>query len=73
MKIYFLEPIGVNIQNYIHDFVDHEVINIDTRNMGDDELIGNISDADVVCLTNRPLSARVITSYVNVSNLIYQI
>lgn len=65
MKIYFIEDIGVNIADYQRSFINHQIVDINTRGFSDEKLIEVVADADILCLTNRPLSSKVIESLPN--------
>jgi D-3-phosphoglycerate dehydrogenase len=62
MKIYFLEPIGVSIEQSRVTLSKHEIIELDTRGWSDEQLIQATHDADILVLTNRQISAIVIKS-----------
>jgi phosphoglycerate dehydrogenase-like enzyme len=66
MKIDIIEPIGESepaIRSRLRDLLEkggHRLFISDTRGMSDAELIKNVNDADVLVLSNRPLSGSVI-------------
>jgi phosphoglycerate dehydrogenase-like enzyme len=66
MNIHIIEPIGQSeeaIRSRLGDLIEkggHHLFIRDTRGMADAELIKNVSDADVLLLSNRPLSKVVI-------------
>ena len=66
MNIKIIEPIGQSeetIRSRLADLLDkggHRLLACDTRGMTDAELIRNVSDADILLLSNRPLSRVVI-------------
>ena len=66
MNIKIIEPIGQSeeaIQSRLADLLEkggHRLFICDTRAMTDAELIKNVSDADILLLSNRPLSRVVI-------------
>lgn len=68
MNIRIIEPIGIaedTIRSQIGDLVDkggHHLLICDTRGLADDDLIKVIKDADVLLLSNRPLSGQVIAA-----------
>ena len=66
MNIKIIEPIGQSekaIRSRLRDLLEkrgHRLFICDTRGLTDAELIQNVSDADVLVLSNRPLSRAVI-------------
>ena len=66
MNIKIIEPIGKSeeaIRSRLRDLIErggHRLFISDTRGMTDAELIKNIGDADILLLSNRPLSRAVI-------------
>ena len=64
MNIKIIEPIGQSetaIRSRLKDLLakcGHRLFISDTRGMTDAELIKNVSDADIILLSNRPLSRR---------------
>ena len=66
MNIRIIEPIGQSeeaISSRLGDLLEeggHRLLACDTRGMTDTELIKNVSDADILLLSNRPLSRAVI-------------
>ncbi|WP_108649030.1 NAD(P)-dependent oxidoreductase [Dongshaea marina] len=60
MKIFIAEPTGISVETYREALGDHEIHELDTRGMSDAELITAIGDAEILVLTNRPVSAGVI-------------
>jgi phosphoglycerate dehydrogenase-like enzyme len=66
VNIKIIEPIGQSeeaIRSRLRDLIEkggHRLIISDTRGMTDAELIKNVSDADILLLSNRPLSKAVI-------------
>jgi phosphoglycerate dehydrogenase-like enzyme len=66
MNIKIIEPVGQSeeaIRSRLADLLEeggHHLFICDTRVMTDTELIKNISDADILLLSNRPLSRAVI-------------
>jgi phosphoglycerate dehydrogenase-like enzyme len=71
MNIRIIEPIGISedaIRSRIGDLVDeggHQLFMCDTRGLADAGLIAVIKDADVLLLSNRPLSGQVINACPN--------
>lgn len=70
MKIVLLEPIGItstNIAKITADFkaLGHEFISYDSRFGNDEEIIKRASNADVIVLSNLPLSENVINKCIN--------
>jgi len=64
MKIYVLEPLGPNDKLLLKN-LKADVTILDTRGLEDDALIEKINDADILALTNRPLSKHVLSSCKN--------
>jgi phosphoglycerate dehydrogenase-like enzyme len=66
MIVKIIEPIGQSneaIRSRLVDFLEergHRLVICDTRGMNDAELIKNVSDADILLLSNRSLSRAVI-------------
>jgi D-3-phosphoglycerate dehydrogenase len=60
MNIVILEPTGADLQEYQRRLRGHLVTEVDSRTWNDIQVIVAAKDADVVTLTNRPLSAKVI-------------
>ena len=66
MNIKIIEPIGQSeeaIRSRLTDLIErggHRLFISDTRGMTDAELIKNVSDSDILLLSNRPLSRAVI-------------
>jgi D-3-phosphoglycerate dehydrogenase len=66
MNIHIIEPIGQSetvIRSRLRDLLEkggHRLFISDTRGMTDAELIKNVRDADILVLSNRPLSRAVI-------------
>jgi phosphoglycerate dehydrogenase-like enzyme len=66
MNIKIIEPIGQSetaIRSRLRDLLEkggHRLFSCDTRGLTDAELIQNVSDADILLLSNRPLSRAVI-------------
>src|SRR6266436_5473243 len=71
MNIKIIEPIGQSetaIRSRFKDFLEkggHRLFICDTRDLTDAELIQNVSDADILLLSNRPLSRAVIEACPN--------
>src|SRR6056297_2314392 len=70
MKIVMMEPIGLNeevLNKYRKELEKrgHEFISYDDRVEDDNEIIKRAKDADVIIITNLPLSAHVINSCPN--------
>jgi phosphoglycerate dehydrogenase-like enzyme len=71
MLIKIIEPIGISedeIRFRVGDLVDeggHQLLMCDTRGLADDDLIKVVKDADVLLLSNRPLSGPVIDACPN--------
>jgi phosphoglycerate dehydrogenase-like enzyme len=71
MNIKIIEPIGQSetaIRSRLKDFLEkagHRLFICDTRGLTDAELIQNVSDADILLLSNRPLSRAVIEACPN--------
>lgn len=65
MKIYYLEATGISNEEVLETLHGHEVVALDTRGWSDEKLIAEIAPADILALTNRPISARVIDSLPN--------
>lgn len=62
MKIYYIEPTGIPIEEIRATLQGQEVVEIDSRGWSDEELISAAASADILALTNRAVSARVIES-----------
>ncbi|HAT1847321.1 TPA: 3-phosphoglycerate dehydrogenase [Legionella pneumophila] len=62
MKIAVIEPIGIAIQEIRSELPDHTIIECDSRQWTDEQLMDFVKDVDVIALTNRRLSAAVINS-----------
>src|SRR5580704_21005 len=68
MNIKIIEPIGQSeaaIRSRLRDLLEkggHGLLISDTRGLSDAELIQNVSDADILLLSNRPLSRNVISA-----------
>ena len=66
MNVKIIEPIGQSeaaIRSRLKDLLEkggHHLFICDTRGLTDAELIQNVSDADILLLSNRPLSRAVI-------------
>ena len=71
MNIKIIEPIGQSdaaITSRLRDLLEkggHRLLICDTRGLSDAELIQNVSDADILLLSNRPLSRAVIEACPN--------
>jgi phosphoglycerate dehydrogenase-like enzyme len=71
MNIKIIEPIGQSeaaIRSRLRDLLEkggHGLLISDTRGLSDAELIQNVSDADILLLSNRPLSRAVIEACPN--------
>jgi phosphoglycerate dehydrogenase-like enzyme len=71
MNIKIIEPIGQSeaaIRSRLRDILEkggHGLLISDTRGLSDAELIQNVSDADILLLSNRPLSRAVIEACPN--------
>ncbi len=65
MKIFILEPTGATLSAYQKQLASHEIVEIDSRGWRDAKLLEAIHDADIVVLTNRPLSKYVISNMPN--------
>jgi phosphoglycerate dehydrogenase-like enzyme len=71
MNIKIIEPIGQSeaaIRSRLRDLLEkggHRLLICDTRGLSDAELIQNVSDADILLLSNRPLSRAVIEACPN--------
>ena len=71
MNIKIIEPIGQSetvIRSRLRDLLEkggHRLFICDTRGLTDAELIQNVSDADILLLSNRPLSRAVIEACPN--------
>jgi phosphoglycerate dehydrogenase-like enzyme len=71
MNIKIIEPIGQSeaaIRSRLRDLLEkggHRLFICDTRGLSDAELIQNVSDADILLLSNRPLSRAVIEACPN--------
>ena len=71
MNIKIIEPIGQSdaaITSRLRDLLEkggHRLLICDTRGLSDAELIQNVSDADILLLSNRPLSRTVIEACPN--------
>ena len=71
MNIKIIEPIGQSetaIRSRLRDLLErggHHLFISDTRGLTDAELIQNVSDADILLLSNRPLSRAVIEACPN--------
>ncbi|CZM73692.1 NAD(P)-dependent oxidoreductase [Legionella pneumophila] len=62
MKIAVVEPIGIAMQEIRSELPGHTIIECDSRQWSDEQLIDFVKDADIIALTNRRLSAVVINS-----------
>lgn len=62
MKIAVVEPIGIAMQEIRSELPGHTIIECDSRQWSDEQLIDFVKDADIIALTNRRLSAAVINS-----------
>jgi D-3-phosphoglycerate dehydrogenase len=62
MNISILEPIGISLEECGKELPGHHVTEVDSRGWPDDQLIAAARDAEVVAISNRPLSAKVIDS-----------
>lgn len=62
MKIYQIEPIGISPEEIKSTLLEHDITSINSRGWSDDELINQTKDADILMLTNRPISAKVLNS-----------
>src|ERR1700731_3195026 len=68
MLIKIIEPIGISedaIRARIGDLIEegaHQLLTCETRGLADADLIKVIKDADVLLLSNRPLSGNVINA-----------
>lgn len=62
MKIYYIEPTGIPIEEITRTLQGQEVVELDSRGWSDEELISAVVSADILALTNRSISARVIES-----------
>jgi phosphoglycerate dehydrogenase-like enzyme len=65
MRICFVEPIGIPVQECRTALAGQDVVDVDSRGWPDEELIAAVGDAEILVLTNRPISARVIESLPN--------
>jgi len=65
MKIYYIEPTGVSIEEVTAALPGQEVVELDSRGWSDEKLISAVADAEILALTNRPISARVIEALPN--------
>jgi D-3-phosphoglycerate dehydrogenase len=64
-KIAIIEPIGFSeneFNNVKNELKDHELIIFDSRNDSDEALIEKLKSVNIIALTNRPLSYKVISS-----------
>lgn len=62
MKIAVIEPIGISSEESTSQLSMHTVVACDSRHCTDEQLMEFVSDADVIALTNRRLSAAVINA-----------
>ena len=62
-KIAVIEPTGIDISEYYQALPQCDILEIDSRGWSDDKLIDAIKDTDIIALSNRPLSARMIESF----------
>lgn len=60
MKIAIIEPIGITSEEIHSELANYMVMECDSRNWSDEQLIEHIKDAHIISLTNRTLSAAVI-------------
>lgn len=60
MKIAIIEPIGISSEEIRTGLSGYTITECDSRNWSDEQLIDCIKDANIIALTNRPLSAAVI-------------
>lgn len=60
MKIAIIEPIGITHEEIHSELSNHTIMECDSRDWSDEQLIERIKDAHIIALTNRPLSAAVI-------------
>lgn len=65
MKIYYIEDTGIPFREAAAALRGQEVMELDTRGWSDDRLISEVGSAEILALTNRPISARVIESLPN--------
>ena len=56
MKVYLCEPIGLNADHFRSELQEHDVIDHDTRGLDDASLLALIKEAEILVLTNRPIS-----------------
>lgn len=62
MKIAIIEPTGIDLAAYHDSLPEHEIVAFDSRGWSDEQLISTLQDAEIIALSNRPLSAQVIQS-----------
>jgi D-3-phosphoglycerate dehydrogenase len=62
MKISYIEDTGIPMDEVRAALQGHEIVDFDTRSWTDEKLISELATADILALTNRPISARVIES-----------
>lgn len=62
MKIAVVEPIGIPLDEIKRGLPDQDVVAFDSRGWSDHKLIAAAQDAEVLTLTDRPISAAVIDS-----------
>ncbi|KTD09184.1 D-3-phosphoglycerate dehydrogenase [Legionella gratiana] len=62
MKIAIIEPIGITSDEIHAELSNYTITECDSRDWSDEQLINHIKDANIIALTNRPLSAAVINA-----------
>jgi len=60
MRICVIEPIGISADAMRAALPDHDVVDFDSRGWSDDQLVKACEGAEIITVTYRPLSARVI-------------
>jgi phosphoglycerate dehydrogenase-like enzyme len=62
MKIVIIEPMGITNQEIQSQLLGHNITECDSRTWSDEQLIQFISDAEIIALTNRSISAAIINA-----------
>jgi D-3-phosphoglycerate dehydrogenase len=62
MKIVILEPIGISLEVCQKQLPGHEVTEVDSRKWTDEQVIEAAKDAEIIVISNRSLSAKILES-----------
>jgi D-3-phosphoglycerate dehydrogenase len=62
MKIVILEPIGISLEVCQKQLPGHEVTEVDSRKWTDEQVIKAAKDAEIIVISNRSLSAKILES-----------